>query len=313
MLLATTVQSSSFAPFDPFTQVATRECPLDVPYPLQPHAQFGCPLPLDGAALILPEHEQVGTPADLQSQQVVGAAPPLPLLPLHDAASEQQRARGWSPWTHAPVCLNTTRGPDSKYCVFTNSRHGIGGISIVTTPQAAAANVDILNERLKPAPRPRSGKGDNDTAAADASTGADDAPPYRIVPIPGKGVGVVATRRIAKHEAIMTDYAVLVVSMGFPIAVRRVAGYGLLRRAATQLRESGGEDLIMNLDQSSSMAEDEVEAVLRTNAFHAPLGGEEHMALYPEVSVSEDASEGPCVIFCMNADGDKLTENKSRV
>jgi hypothetical protein len=195
-----------------------------------------------------------------------------------------------------------SRGKSDRFCVYTNSRHGLSGFSLITTPQIAAATADIvMNERLRGEPvlRPRLKKGvwervmangtaselydlDVDSYESDPAT----TPPYILRRLPGKGLGVIATRRIPMHGTIMADYASLAVNMKFPSTVRRVAGYALLQIAAGQIAELGGEAEVRGLDQSSAAAEDEIEAVLRTNAFHAPLGGAEHMALYPELSVS---------------------------
>ncbi len=149
--------------------VDTTECALNIPQPLQPHGRFGCPVPIDESA--------------------------------------SSRPSSWSPWTHHPHCTNSTGGgPHAKFCVFTNSHHGIRGLSMITTPQTAADSVDILNEPILPSELPGSG-----------NTWNASAPPlYEIVNIPGKGKGVVATRRIEKYETIMVDYASILVDMYFP-------------------------------------------------------------------------------------------------
>ncbi len=77
--------------------VATRACALQIPHSLQSHGQFGCPVPID------------------------------------DHVDPQPAS--WSPWTHRPACVNTSDGTMAKFCIFTNSRHGIGGVSIVATPR----------------------------------------------------------------------------------------------------------------------------------------------------------------------------------
>jgi hypothetical protein len=141
----------------------------------------------------------------------------------------------------------------------------------VVTPEAAANSLALLNEHIVPPPTSGSLPG----GVAELA--------YRIVDIPGKGLGVVAARRIARNEVFMTDYAALVIDMELPSSVRPEVGYGLLHAATEQL---ANPDQVRSLDKSNKEARDEIEAVIRTNAFHASLGGIPHMALFPDVSVS---------------------------
>ncbi|KAI4870145.1 SET domain-containing protein [Hypoxylon rubiginosum] len=205
------------------------QCPFNIPAALQSQASLGCPHLVDG-----------------------------------DVA---HRPIDWSPWTHAPECVHAQKSPATKYCVFTNSRHGNGGVSIITTPEIAADSIEILND-----------SGDTHVkSVANHSAGAA----YEVVDIPGKGKGVVATRRIKRAEAIMADWASLVAHLEFPTSLKRAQGYHYLHRAVDQLSDP---DRVLELARSSTFSNDVVEDVLRTNAFSYPLGGESHMALYPEVS-----------------------------
>jgi hypothetical protein len=233
LFLAASLSAVSGEPWE----VLTRECAIGVPQPLQPHGQFGCPLPID---------ESVG---------------PIPVK--------------YTPWTHQPECTIGDNPGKTKYCAYTNSRHAIDGISLITRPETAANVVDLMSEVVGPLPRPM---------------GNSTEPPYKITDIPGKGKGVVATRRISRYEEIMEDYAALVVDLYFPSAVKRQLGYDLLHTAADQLSVP---DKVLTLGRSSTLAQDIIEDVLRTNAFHTPLGGEPHMALYPELSVESTLCRNP--------------------
>ncbi|KAK0625408.1 hypothetical protein B0T17DRAFT_590995 [Bombardia bombarda] len=168
----------------------------------------------------------------------------------------------WSPWTHRPKCLYSREisEPDKRFCVFTNSRHGPRGLTIVTTPESAADSIAILNELANVTTRGLS---------------------YKIIDIPGKGKGVVATRHISRYEELMVDYAALAVDISFTTLVPARDGYRLLQLATKQLSDP---DSVLNLGQSNAFAADVIENVLRTNAFHTILSGAPHMALYPEVS-----------------------------
>ncbi|GAB1317386.1 SET domain-containing protein [Madurella fahalii] len=170
---------------------------------------------------------------------------------------------GASPWTHPPECVYTA-GKAAKYCAYTNSRHGSRGWSIITSPETAADNIGFLNMPLNSSRR----------------TGLRDAP-YKIVDIPGKGKGLVATRRIKRYQEILVDYATVLVDIAFTTKVPAFQGYRLLHSAVNQLSDP---DSVLELDGSSEFAQDRVENVLRTNSFHTNLGGVPHMAVYPAVS-----------------------------
>lgn len=206
-----------------------KQCPSDSPVGLQSAGQLGCPRPIESTA---------------------------------------SRPIDWSPWTHPPECLHDGKSLGTRYCVFTNSRHGNGGVSIITTPETAANSIQILDD---------SGYiHTKSLTSSSAETG------YRVVEIPGKGKGMVTTRRINRTEVIMADWAAVIVDLDFPTSVKRELGYHLLHRAADQLLDP---DRVLELARSSAFSADIMEDVLRTNGFSYPLSGEPHMALYPSVSV----------------------------
>ncbi|KAI0015711.1 hypothetical protein F4780DRAFT_49156 [Xylariomycetidae sp. FL0641] len=186
-------------------------------------------------------------------------------LPVDDGASNQPVE--WSPWTHFPGCKRAVNNPQTKYCVYSNSRHGHKGVSIITTPETAANNVEMLTDGGPSETR----LGLNGTTKM----------AYQTIDVASKGKGVVAMRPIPRREEIMTDWASIVVSLDFPTSVRRETGYELLHRAADQLSDP---DRILDLGTSSTTSADIIEDILRTNAFSLSLAGEPHMALYPSVS-----------------------------
>jgi hypothetical protein len=106
------------------------------------------------------------------------------------------------------------------------------------------------------------------------------------VDVPGKGKGLVAVRPIKQYEEILVDYATLLVDIDFTTKVPAFLGYRLLHAAVDRLSDPAS---ILDLGQSNGFAQDVVENVIRTNAFHTPLGGVPHLALYPTVSVSAPA------------------------
>ncbi|KAK1829335.1 hypothetical protein QBC39DRAFT_311182 [Podospora conica] len=189
--------------------------------------------------------------------------PPSCALPIDDSVPPSAPTR-YSPWTAPPVCEPATT-PRTKYCVYTNSRHGARGMALITKPETAANLGHVALDFSIPLPT-------NATAAA-----------WAIVDVPGRGKGVVATRAIRKWETFMVDYAAVMVDVEFAVDVEARRGYRLLARAVDGLGDPGS---VRGLGMSSGLARDPLENVLRTNAFRARVGGEEHMAVYTVVSVS---------------------------
>jgi hypothetical protein len=189
-------------------------------------------------------------------------------LPLDDVSVRPSLG---SPWTHPPQCEYSTDRA-AKYCVYTNSRQGSRGWSIITTPETAANSVWYLNQQFNRTSGPTG-----------TSKPSQESPPYKIIDIPGKGKGLVATRFIKKYEEILLDYATVMVDIMFTTQVSAFLGYRLLHAAVEQLADPAS---VLELGKSNGFAQDSVENILRTNAFNTPLGGVPHIALYPTVSVS---------------------------
>ncbi|GAP86997.1 putative mannose-6-phosphate isomerase-like protein [Rosellinia necatrix] len=206
--------------------IATKHCLTDPPRALQYDTQLQCPPPID---------ETIGS-----------------------------QAVDWSPWTHRPGCVDAEKDPGLKYCVYSNSRHGYQGISIITKPKTAADSAGMLNEEFP------GGHSINTTT-----------PSYAIVDMPLKGKGVVATRKIARAEAFMSDWATVVLDLSFPKVMKQQVGHQYLHLAAEQLSDP---DKVLGLGRSSTKAVDIMEDILGTNSFSYTLGGDSHMALYPEVA-----------------------------
>ncbi|KAI1200724.1 hypothetical protein F5X97DRAFT_340201 [Nemania serpens] len=206
--------------------IASKHCLTDPPHALRDDSHLRCPLPID---------ESTGSePVD------------------------------WSPWTHKPNCVDAERDPTLKYCVYSNSRHGYQGISIITKPKTAADSASMLNEEFP------GGHSLNNTT-----------PKYAVVNVPPKGKGVVATRKISRAEAFMSDWATVVLDLSFPQAMQQQIGHQYLHLAADQLSDP---DKVLALGRSSTKAVDIMEDILGTNGFSYTLGDDSHMALYPEVS-----------------------------
>ena len=196
-------------------------------------------------------HNYASVPLTLKPVALDIACP----LPVDDSAVHS------SPWTHPPECEHTTDGT-VKYCAYTNANHGPRGWSIITTPETAANSASFLAQQLN------------------ASTLRNA--PYKMVDIPGKGKGLVATRPIKRHEEILVEHAAMLVDITFTVNVQATRGYRLLHAAVDRLSDPAS---VWELGKSNGLANDEVENILRTNGFNTPMDGVPHIALYPTVSV----------------------------
>lgn len=199
-------------------------------------------------------------------------------LPLEDSDRPTVSITS-SPWTHPPTCEYTV-DKKTKYCVYTNSRHGSRGWSIIATPETAADSAWMLNHAVNNSATPVSFPG---IPGGQQRCGTAAGEKYTMVDIPGKGKGLVATRKIARYEEILVDYATIMVDVMFTSEVPAFKGYKLLHKSVAQLQDPGS---VLGLGKSNPLARDDVENILRTNAFSTELGGRKHIALFPIVSVS---------------------------
>ncbi|TLD33550.1 hypothetical protein PspLS_01079 [Pyricularia sp. CBS 133598] len=181
----------------------------------------------------------------------------------------------WAPWTHRPLCIDgaapktqpsgsgdspngtTASSPRTKFCVYTNEHAGDGGMSIITTPEHAASSLHLLENPNLRLP-----------GSSSRLHNASTSPAYEVVDVPGKGKGVLATRRIRRFEPFMLERAALATDNLFPSLVERHAGYGLLHEAVRRLADP---DRVLSLARSNPHAGDAVENVLRTNSFAGEL------------------------------------------
>ncbi|KAK0710432.1 hypothetical protein B0T21DRAFT_415986 [Apiosordaria backusii] len=172
----------------------------------------------------------------------------------------------WSPWTHRPYCIEANEEP---WCVYTNAASPKGhGISIITTPEIAGSTLNILEHPFDQkffAPEkiylPR---------------------PYKVVDIPGKGKGVVATQKIEKGKAILVDHASIIAAAEYPADVMREEVQDLLATAVNRLGEP--EKVLRLSRKGRDEGATEIEDLLLTNSFTVGIQGKEFIALFADLS-----------------------------
>lgn len=187
------------------------------------------------------------------------------------------------PWTHPVRCLKAPgsegtprKGFDIRYCLYSDAvLGGQHGLSLLTAPEIAAdvVSADALEER------PYYGGSRTRAFVPGPVNGA-----YTIKPSPGKGLGVMAARKIEQGEIAMLDLPALLLSKAFledaaPLPRRR-----LIRRGLAQLPEATQKRVFA---LATSTGGDVIDAILGTNTISLALGMNQlHLGLYPELSVS---------------------------
>ncbi|KAK0649755.1 hypothetical protein B0T16DRAFT_492320 [Cercophora newfieldiana] len=197
----------------------------------------------------------------------------------------------WAPWTHPPHCV-TTPGPLSDsgpWCVFTNAAlpHTIyplgpipAGISIIATPDLASSSLFDIGTR------PLAGAF---SALPRENLSHASPPPYEVRPVPGKGLGVFATRAIPSGKVILIDYVVLLAAVEYPDGmgkkqVRELMRVGVERLGDPQRLRGLARGAARNKVRGEELSPEE--ELLVTNAFELPMGEEElrYMGLFAELS-----------------------------
>lgn len=180
-------------------------------------------------------------------------------------------------WTRAASCSASANGTD-EYCVFTSATFGGGrGISVVTSPQRA----DFL------AQLPAFARG-NDVLKHDNVEPDPATAPFEFVHVPGKDMGVVATRPIYRGEHLMSFTPAVVIDYGAFEMLELDEVQRLQTEAVDQLPAYvRGRFLGLSTHDGASGHMERVEKILRTNAFDVDLLDDSDFGLYVVFPESE--------------------------
>lgn len=190
-----------------------------------------------------------------------------------------------TPWSHPPHCVRSTSlsSAGKRFCVYSSNMTGPTGISLILTPKTAVAAQHHIDDSPLT----------NFLTDAQAEALYLNDPPYKVVDMQEKGMGVVAARRIEMYETIMVDQAAVVEDVDVEGAVEDGLARKLLARAVRQLRRPV---IVRDLSAKHAGYQPGVEAegedegrleedVMLTNAFGSAIAGTKCRALYPLVSV----------------------------
>ncbi|KAF2014013.1 SET domain-containing protein [Aaosphaeria arxii CBS 175.79] len=193
-----------------------------------------------------------------------------------------------APWTTPPLCHTSASNSSLKFCTYTSAPSFLNGLSLITTPALAGLAIPHLDEHpvLQFFP-----------SDAEAEDFLGTSRPYAVEDIPGKGKGVVATRRIAQYETFMVDQANVVMDNRIEKALTASQSLELLRRGVDGLRDPGrvrglsGEHAgskqsksKMEGEKGEETVDDKDEHVMLTNSFGTEFEGENFRAVFPLVS-----------------------------
>lgn len=212
----------------------------------------------------------------------VSLCPPFPYFDIHDHAVCPKDASEpiWGSdslvggWLKGDACHDL--GP-SQFCTFTHPRFNRGlGIALITTD---AIVKDISSWLALQAPDPEVGK----PAAV---------PPYEAKQIPGKGVGLIATRDIKQGELIMTRTPAVVVD---GTAFNDLSTNNLTEALADAIKslpqQHQHEYLQLSTHDDATTYEERVYKVFATNNFRTKLkNGKEFHSTF---------TEGWIILFCL--------------
>lgn len=180
-----------------------------------------------------------------------------------------------SSWSYEPTCTPKINAIDSELCVYTQKDFAGGrGISLFTT-QNIARQILASSPFISPSSLAESG----------SNLPRDS---WSTRPVAGKGIGVFANKPIPRGQVITVNTPVLVVytETFLPKAEREA----LLRLAIDQLPPAS-RDSLLNLSKVFNNPEIPIQDVIAGNAFGLELGGQAHLAVFPEVSrVNHDCS-----------------------
>ncbi|KAI4703884.1 hypothetical protein J4E81_000948 [Alternaria sp. BMP 2799] len=210
---------------------------------------------------------------------------------LQQSLHKPSEDHSYAPWSHKPYCMTSSYLPTlgQKYCVYTSNTTGPHGLSLIFPPKSAHLASEYLNDNPL----------DNFLTQKDAERLYFGGQPWKIVDIPGKAKGVVATRRIKMYETFMVDQAAVVVDMGAEKALSEAENKKLMKKAVDQLlvpamiRDMSSAHAGKNHEADGAANYEEEggleEAIMKTNAYGSTVAEVSSRALYPLISVGRDA------------------------
>lgn len=216
----------------------------------------------DNASQQSPAVETIENDGDVQ--ETTSAA-----LPSTTAVDNDQSENGsYGPWTHKPVCTDFLEELGSELCVYTNATFSQGrGISIFTTPRIAEEYATLLPFHD---PEALSSRGINIPNGV-----------WYTKDIPGKGVGMLAKRDLQRGDLITAFTPYLLSHTENILSTEEREKF--LQIALSQLPIESQEHYL-GLAKIYHIPSVVVQDVCKANSFEMQVGGQMHLAVFPETS-----------------------------
>ncbi|KAH7110872.1 hypothetical protein B0J11DRAFT_586076 [Dendryphion nanum] len=209
---------------------------------------------------------------DGSSQLVISTdIPGLAVHPSSDLVDGHEKARidpSYGPWTHRPICTDVLQTLGTKLCVFTNSSFSNGrGISIFTTPKIAEdfANLPAFQ---------------NPTALTERDVNVNSGAWY-TQDIASKGVGMLAKKALKFKDRVTGYTPALLAHLESELSTMEREKY--FRVAVYQLPDAT-RDMYLKLATVYGDPRVRVQDIVKANTFQLQLGGQDHLAVFPETS-----------------------------
>lgn len=205
----------------------------------------------------------------------------LPLIFLFPCTFAQERnedtttsatAESFHPWSYAPICTEPFAALDAPLCIYTNATFANGrGISIFTTPsisESFAAQLPFHDDNVL------AEYGINDPQG-------DDARPWYVKDLPGKGKGTMAKHELHRGDRITAYTPYILVHMESELTIDEREKW--LKIAISQL-PAASQEHFFSLATIWNEEGYEVQGVIKANGFEMQVGGVMHVAVFPETS-----------------------------
>ncbi|KAF2704636.1 SET domain-containing protein [Pleomassaria siparia CBS 279.74] len=185
---------------------------------------------------------------------------------LSRKTSQTKVGTQYAPWSHPPVCTEVLQGLRSKLCVYTNAAFSNGrGISIFTTPKVAQEFASLPPFQ-------------NATAMdkINVFSGA-----WYTQELPGKGVGMLARKTLKFGDGVTAHTPALLAYLEGELPTLQREKY--FRIAVSQLPDAT-RDAFLQLTTVYGDERIRVQDIVKANTFQLEVGGQNHLAVFPETS-----------------------------
>lgn len=183
---------------------------------------------------------------------------------LYPGASSERQEYG--PWSFEPVCTDVLQSIGSKLCVYTNTSFSNGrGISIFTTPKIA--------EQFATLPPFQ-----NPSALDNINVFSGN---WFVQEIPGKGMGMLAKKKLKFKDRVTAYTPALLAHLESELPTMEREKF--FRIAVVQLPDSTRQ-MYESLATVYGYPQIKYQDVVKANTFQLDVGGQNHLAVFPETS-----------------------------